>query len=79
MLQVTSLAFFESGNLLASGDHEGTICVWDIAAAKVNATLKGHVGPVWSLSASYGPGPAAVLASGEQPSPICPDRHASCC
>ena len=64
VMQVTCVDFTADGALLASADHGGTVCTWDLAAAKQLASEKQHAGPVWSLAASHGRTSGTALASG---------------
>ena len=52
-LPVSSVAFTGDGKLLASGSHDGTIKLWDVATAKQRLSLDGHSGwPVFSVAFS---------------------------
>jgi RNA polymerase sigma factor (sigma-70 family) len=43
------LAFSPDGTLLATGDENCNICLWDAATGQVAHILKGHGGPITSL------------------------------
>jgi RNA polymerase sigma factor (sigma-70 family) len=47
---VTSVAFTSDGKTLASGSHDETVRLWDVAAGKERDTLKGHSKPVSSVA-----------------------------
>ena len=57
---VNSVAFSSHGQMLASGDSEGTIQLWNVLTRRHLKTLKGHKGSINSLSFN----PAGLLASG---------------
>jgi len=46
------LAFSPDGALLATGDENCNICLWNAATGQVAHTLKGHGGPITSLAFS---------------------------
>lgn len=62
VLQVTSLCFHPEGSLLATGDEDGQILIWDVAEGKQVQSLEQHSEAIWSLAYSSGTG--TVLASG---------------
>ena len=62
VMQVTSLCFHPEGSLLATGDEDGHILIWDVAEGKQVQSLEQHSEAIWSLAYSSGTG--AVLASG---------------
>ncbi len=47
-----SLAISKDGKTLATGNDDGTVKLWDIAAERVDSTLNAHNGPVWTLALS---------------------------
>src|SRR5689334_1715478 len=47
---VYSVAFSPDGKLLASGDFEKIIKLWDFASGKELRELKGHTGPVYCVA-----------------------------
>src|SRR5262249_43972878 len=49
---VNSLAFSPDGNLLASGDRDGRICIWDPATGKESTAMPKLEGPVLALAFS---------------------------
>ena len=58
---VNSLAFSPDGKVLASGSKSQTIKLWDAATGQEQATLQGHMKPVFSLAFSPD---GKLLASG---------------
>ncbi|MGL4621854.1 NB-ARC domain-containing protein [Chroococcidiopsis sp.] len=49
---VVSVVFSPDGNLLATGDVDGKIRLWQVADGKQLLTLEGHTGWVWSVTFS---------------------------
>jgi WD40 repeat protein len=49
---VSSAAFSPDGKTLASGTHDTTVKLWDVATGKEKATLNGHTGDVTSVAFS---------------------------
>lgn len=47
---VLSVAYSPDGTKLASGSMDGTVCLWDVASAKLLLTLTGHFKPVRALT-----------------------------
>ena len=47
-----SMAISKDGKTLATGNDDGTVKLWDIAAERVNWTLNAHKAPVWTLALS---------------------------
>ncbi|OQX27135.1 MAG: hypothetical protein BWK80_06860 [Desulfobacteraceae bacterium IS3] len=64
---VNSFAFSSDGKLLASGSHDNTIKLWNIAEKKEIATLKGHSKSVNSVAFRYD---GKLLASGSDDNSI---------
>jgi WD40 repeat protein len=60
-VSVYSVAFSPDGRLLASGDWDKTIKLWDVATGSLVRTLKGHTGGVNSVAFSPD---GRLLASG---------------
>src|SRR5579883_2708056 len=51
-LLAMSVAFSPDGKLLAAGQYDHTVKLWDVATGKEKGHLKGHTGPVFSVSFS---------------------------
>src|SRR2546423_90332 len=49
---VTSVAFSPDGGKVASGSHDRTVRVWDVATGQVDRTLGGHSNGVLSVAFS---------------------------
>ncbi len=49
---VSSVAFTSDGHWLASGSHDKTVQLWDVAAGQEVRALTGHAGPVTSVAFS---------------------------
>ena len=50
---VFSVAFSPDGNILASGNNDGTVRLWDVATHhQIGNPLVGHIGPVHSVAFS---------------------------
>ena len=49
---VVSVAFSPDGKILATGDVNGRICLWQVADGKQLLTFQGHTGWVWSVAFS---------------------------
>ena len=60
-LTIYSVAYSPDGSVLASGSHDQTICLWDVATGELKNTLIGHTHRV--LSVMYSPD-GSTLASG---------------
>ncbi len=58
---VNSVVFSPDGTTLASGSHDSTVVLWDVASGQENATLQGHTGSVRSVVFSPD---GTILASG---------------
>jgi WD40 repeat protein len=58
---VQSVAFSPDGKLLAAGDSEGLVRLWEVATARQNAILKGHKDKVMAVAFSVD---GKLLASG---------------
>jgi WD40 repeat protein len=50
--RVTSIAVSPSGETLASGAEDGTVCFWDLPKKRLNSRAEAHENPVLSLSFS---------------------------
>jgi len=51
--EILALAFNPATNLLASGDREGIVQVWNVATNRLAATLHAHTGAVTGLSFTH--------------------------
>jgi hypothetical protein len=51
--EILTLAFNPEMNLLASGDRDGVVQIWDTAANRLTATLRVHTGAVTGLSFTH--------------------------
>jgi WD40 repeat protein len=60
-VKISCLAFAPGGKLLAAGCRDGSVALWDVAAAKETALFKAHAGDVQALAFSAD---GALLASG---------------
>ena len=49
---VTSLAFSPDSRILASGNDDRTVHLWDVATGTLQQTLQGHTSPVYHLAFS---------------------------
>ncbi|MBW4575438.1 MAG: NACHT domain-containing protein [Aphanothece sp. CMT-3BRIN-NPC111] len=58
---IASVAISPDGKLLATGDLNGEICLWQVATGQQLLTLKGHTSWVWSVAFSP---QGNILASG---------------
>jgi WD40 repeat protein len=58
---VLSVAFSPDGKLLATGDTNGQLCLWQVADGKQLLTCKAH--DSWTLSVAFSPN-GQILASG---------------
>jgi WD40 repeat protein len=58
---VSSVAFTRAGGSLAAGNADGTIQLWDLATARVKATISADAQGVWCMAFS---GDGKLLASG---------------
>jgi hypothetical protein len=47
---VWSVAFAPDGRTLATGNGDGSVRLWDVAAGRQTAVLAGHTGAVWSVA-----------------------------
>ncbi len=47
---INSLAFSPDDTLLASGDEEGVVCVWDVATGSRRQTIEAHILPIKALA-----------------------------
>ncbi|MCE2399889.1 PD40 domain-containing protein [Candidatus Poribacteria bacterium] len=50
--QVTATAFAPTGSLLACGDNEGTLYLWDVQQSDIQYAIKAHTGWIHSLEFS---------------------------
>jgi WD40 repeat protein len=66
-LGVTQLAFSRDGRLLATGEIDGRIQLWDFKERRIVATFKGHHGGISCLKFSPD---GSILASGGQDTTI---------
>ncbi len=57
------IAYSQDGGLLAAGDNEGVVQVWDVASDTVQLVLEDHTHQVWSLAFSPD---RRLLASGDR-------------
>jgi len=64
---VLSVAFSPDGKLLATGDVDGLIRLWQVADGQQLLTLKGHTGWVWTVTFSPN---GNTLASGSNDSSV---------
>jgi dipeptidyl aminopeptidase/acylaminoacyl peptidase len=62
---ITCLAFSPDGRVLALGDHDSTIRLWEVSTGKERGRLQGHRGPVLALTFS---GDGKRLISGSRDS-----------
>jgi hypothetical protein len=58
---VRSVAFSPDGTTLATGGHDRTVRLWEVASGRQTATLTGHPDTVWSVAFSPD---GATLATG---------------
>jgi WD40 repeat protein len=66
---VHALAFSPDGKTLASGSTDRTVKLWDVAAAKEKATLRGHT--VFVYTVAFSPdGRTLATAGGVQPAAV---------
>jgi WD40 repeat protein/transcriptional regulator with XRE-family HTH domain len=65
---VISLAFTPDGEILATGDVDGNICLWNVADGKQLSILQGHRTWIWSVGFSPD---GRILASCSEDSTIC--------
>ena len=60
---VRSLAWSQTGSLLASGGEDGTIAVWDGETGQLKTIMRGHQGSVTALA--FGAGEKRVYSGGQ--------------
>ncbi|GAB4376184.1 MAG: NB-ARC domain-containing protein [Elainellaceae cyanobacterium] len=60
---IYSVAFSPDGQLLATGDNNNNVCLWQTADGQPRLTLKGHTGRVWAVAWSPD---GQILASGSE-------------
>jgi WD40 repeat protein/transcriptional regulator with XRE-family HTH domain len=47
-----TISFSPDGCFLASGSHDQTVCIWDVASGQCRCQLVGHTNVVWSVAFS---------------------------
>src|SRR5262249_29995515 len=50
--EVRSVCFSPDGRRLASGSHDQTVRIWDLATGQLRHALRGHTGYVWAVAFS---------------------------
>ncbi|MBV9280562.1 MAG: WD40 repeat domain-containing protein, partial [Chloroflexi bacterium] len=60
---ITSIDFSPDGSLLAQGDDNGMVYVWDVRSARRLVAVQGHPGPVWSIA--FAPDGETVISGGD--------------
>ena len=60
---VAALSYSPDGRILASGGHDATIRLWDVATGQERTVLRGHVGYVHAVA--YSPDGRNLASGGD--------------